>query len=260
MESSEWSLDLYLDQPIVILLTGTMAGFGSHVMPAANMGLDRDRQAVPQLYELLRNKIVSLQLAPGTVLSRAALAHEYGVSQTPVRDALLRLSEEKLVDVFPQASTRVSLIDITLARETHFLRRSLELEIVRELALHGDPLLIIDLQAHLKKQEILRDARNFAAFTEADMAFHHALYLAADMEPMWKMLISRSGHLDRLRRLHLPVIGKLERIVKDHQRIVAAIAEKNIEKAQLALREHLSGTLEYVPQIMRDHTALIRPL
>ncbi len=222
------------------------------------MGLDPDRKAVPQLYELLRNHILSLQLAPGTLLSRAALALEFGTSQTPVREALLRLADENLVDVFPQASTRVSLIDMTLAREAHFLRRSVELEVVRELILQDDPLVVVDLQALLKKQEILRDAGDFAAFTEADTAFHRALYAAAGMEPLWRLLHSRSGHLDRLRRLHLPVAGKLNRIVSDHQKIVAAIVERDIQKAQDALRDHLSGTLEYVPQIMQEHPELIR--
>ncbi len=222
------------------------------------MGLDPDRKAVPQLYELLRNQILSLQLAPGALLSRAALALEFGTSQTPVREALLRLADEKLVDVFPQASTRVSLIDMTLAREAHFLRRSLELEVVRELILQGDSLVVVDLQALLKKQEILRDAGDFAAFTEADTAFHRALYVAAGMEPLWRLLHSRSGHLDRLRRLHLPVAGKLDRIVSDHQKIVAAIVERDIQKAQNALRDHLSGTLEYVPRIMQEHPDLIR--
>ncbi len=222
------------------------------------MGLDPDRKAVPQLYELLRNQILSLQLAPGALLSRAALALEFGTSQTPVREALLRLADENLVDVFPQASTRVSLIDMTLAREAHFLRRSVELEVVRELILQDDPLVVVDLQALLKKQEILRDAGDFAAFTEADTAFHRALYAAAGMAPLWRLLHSRSGHLDRLRRLHLPVAGKLNRIVSDHQKIVAAIVERDIQKAQDALRDHLSGTLEYVPQIMQEHPELIR--
>src|SRR5690554_1988711 len=134
--------------------------------------LDRGRQAAPQLYELLRQKIISLELAPGTVLSRAELAVEFDVSQTPVREALLKLAEEKLVDAFPQASTRVSLIDVAFARETHFLRRSLESEIVRELALSHQPQLIGTLTELLRQQETARDTENFAAFTHADMAFH----------------------------------------------------------------------------------------
>lgn len=220
--------------------------------------LDRGRQAAPQLYELLRQKIISLELAPGTVLSRAELAVEFDVSQTPVREALLKLAEEKLVDVFPQASTRVSLIDVAFARETHFLRRSLESEIVRELALSHQPQLIDTLTDLLRQQETARDNGNFAAFTHADMAFHRSLYQAANKEPLWYLVRSRSGHIDRLRRLHLPVVGKQDRIISDHSRILDAIRRLDPEGAQQALRDHLSGTLEYMNQIQADHPHLFK--
>lgn len=226
---------------------------------ATKTRLDRGRQAAPQLYELLRQKIVDLELAPGVALSRGDLAAEFDVSQTPVREALLRLAEERLVEVFPQSSTRVSLIDVALARETHFLRRSIELELVRELAMAQDPALVQALEALVDGQERSRESGNLAAFTEADITFHRALYLALDKENLWYLVRSRSGHLDRLRRLHLPVSGKQERILADHRRIVDAIRRNDPVAAQQALREHLSGTLEYVGQIQANYPELIKP-
>src|SRR3954470_23891476 len=86
--------------------------------------LDRSRLAAAQVFELLRERIISLELSPGTVLSRAALAEEFRLSSTPIRDALMKLEEEKLVEVFPQHATIVSPIDLTLARQAQFLRRS----------------------------------------------------------------------------------------------------------------------------------------
>jgi len=219
--------------------------------------LDRGRQAAPQLYELLRLKIIDLELAPGVALSRSELAAEFRVSQTPVREALLRLAEERLVDVFPQSSTRVSLIDIDIARESHFLRRAVELELVRELALSNEVSVIADLKRLLQRQEALRDANDDTEFSRVDMEFHRAMYVALGREALWYLVRSRSGHLDRLRRLHLPAQGKRERIVQDHQRIVRAIEEADADAAQQALRDHLSGTLEYVGQIQKDHPDLI---
>ncbi len=104
--------------------------------------LDRDRQAAPQVFEQLRKLITSLALPPGSPLSRNALAEQFGVSSTPIRDALMRLEEEGLVEVFPQYATVVSRIDIGLAQQAHFLRQALELEIVKGLALgHPEPLI-----------------------------------------------------------------------------------------------------------------------
>src|SRR6201992_3056125 len=118
--------------------------------PAASASihrLDRSRHAAPQVFERLREMILSLELAPGTVLSRADLANRYGLSQTPVRDALMKLGEEGLVDIYPQHATVVSQINVTSALQAHFLRRSIELEVVRTLAEQRDAVLIAPLRA-----------------------------------------------------------------------------------------------------------------
>ncbi len=215
--------------------------------------LDRARHAVPQLYELLRAQIVSLELLPGAPLSRVQLSAEFGISQTPVREALLKLAEERLVDVFPQAATRVSLIDIAFAQETHFLRRAIELEIVRELAMNRPSALIAELKALLTRQEAMRGEPDLGGFTETDQAFHRCMYRAVGKEALWELVHSRSGHIDRLRRLHLPASGKLSRIVSDHSQILAAMENGNPSAAQDCVRMHLSGTLEYADRIRQEH-------
>ena len=111
-------------------------------MPSPKLRLDRSRHAAPQVFEHLREQIMSLELAPGAPLSRVTLAEAYGLSQTPIRDALMKLAEEALVEIYPQHTTVVSRIDIAAARQAHFLRRSIELEIVHVLAQQPDPLLV----------------------------------------------------------------------------------------------------------------------
>src|SRR3954449_10966073 len=109
------------------------------VRPGAR--LDRARQAAPQVFERLRNAILALELPPGSPLSRTDLAAQFGVSSTPVRDALMRLEEEGLVEVFPQHATVVSRIDVHAAHQAHILRRALETEMVRIAARQPGPAL-----------------------------------------------------------------------------------------------------------------------
>ncbi|HEX8606800.1 MAG TPA: GntR family transcriptional regulator, partial [Pseudoduganella sp.] len=111
-----------------------------HTLPGT-FRLDRSRSAAIQVYEHLRELIVTLALAPGAVLSRNELAGYFDVSVTPVRDALARLDDEKLVEVFPQHATRVRAVDLSSAREAHFLRLSVELEMVHVLAQKPNPAL-----------------------------------------------------------------------------------------------------------------------
>ena len=217
--------------------------------PHSGERLDRDRQAAPQVFERLRDMIVSLLLPPGSALSRAALAAQFGVSSTPIRDALMRLEEEGLVDVFPQHATVVSRIDVRLAQQAHFLRQALELEIVRLLAGSRDEALGAELTRTIARQQQFAKAGDFEQFMAADNDFHALLYAAADKQDLWALVRSRSGHIDRLRRLHLPSPGKAQDIVRHHRLITRAIGAGEPEEAQRHLRTHLSGTLNYLDTI-----------
>lgn len=218
--------------------------------------LDRSRQAAPQILEALRERILALELPPGTVLPRAELAERFGVSQTPVRDALMKLGEEGLVDIFPQHATIVSRIDVPSALRAHFLRRSLELEIVRELAGRSESevaRLMPVLQEPVGRQKRALQAHDFDTFTHADRDFHRQLAEAAGVGELWPLIRLRSGHVDRLRRLHLPTRGKAQSVLRDHQAILQAIAARDPAGAQAALRLHLAGTLTYVDEVRAKH-------
>jgi DNA-binding GntR family transcriptional regulator len=222
-------------------------------MSEVSFQLDPTRHAGQQVLESLREGIMSLQLAPGAALDRSQLAEQFGVSQTPVRDALIRLSEEGLVVVRPQHATLVSKIDVAAAREAHFLRRSLELEIVRELALHAADADVEGLRTQLALQKTLAARQDYRGFVAADKEFHRLTYAAAGMPRLWGLVQRMSGHVDRLRLLHLPTAGKTESIMRDHRAIVEAIGRRDPAAAQEALRQHLSGTLASVDEIRKRY-------
>src|SRR4051794_27041342 len=79
-----------------------------------------------QVYTIIREAIVSLRLLPGQALSENELATQYGVSRTPVREALIRLAGDGLVEVVPQLGTFVSRISELDVREAQFIREVLE--------------------------------------------------------------------------------------------------------------------------------------
>jgi len=209
----------------------------------------RSQQAATQVYEQLRDMILSLKLAPGAALSRADLQRQFGLSSTPVRDALMRLDEAGLVDVFPQSGTLVSLIDVPLARQAQFLRRAIEQEAVRVLAEDPDGELIEKLRAVIREQTALAKAKSLELFNDADLAFHRLLYEAAGIPDLWLLVRHRSGHIDRIRRLHLPIGGKAAQIVRDHTAIVNAIERGKPDVAQSELRGHLSRSLAFTAEL-----------
>ena len=209
----------------------------------------RSQPAAPQVFEQLRDLILSLRLPPGTVLSRAQLQRQFGLSSTPIRDALMRLDAAGLVEVFPQSGTIVSLISVPLARQAQFLRRSIEQEVVRVLAEAPDPGLVGRLRALIGEQVGRANEDDLERFNEADLAFHQMLYAAAGVPDLWALVRHRSGHIDRIRRLHLPIGDKAEQIVRDHAAIVDAIANGMPDRAQAELRGHLSRSLAFSDEL-----------
>ncbi|GGH19932.1 transcriptional regulator [Alsobacter metallidurans] len=221
--------------------------------------LERGRQAAPQVYERLRLRIMDLSLPPGAPLPRAELARRFGVSSTPVRDALMRLEEEGLVEVFPQHATVVSRIDVAAAHQAHILRRALETEIVRIAARQPDPGLGRALDQSVTRMRALFAIQDFAGFSSEDEAFHRRLFEAAGAPDLWALARSRSGHLDRLRRLHLPSPGKGEAILADHLAIARAVAEADPAGAEVAMRKHLAGTVANIDEIRARRPEFLRP-
>ena len=203
--------------------------------------------AVDQVYGHLRERILSFDLPPDATLHRSELAHDYGVSQTPVREALQRLEQDGLVQIFPQSKTIVSRIDLRDLRETHFFRVALETEAVRRLAQMDNKEVVKRAQTILNLQKALVGQDDqMDLFTDLDRSFHLALFEAVAMERIHVMMSRRLGHLARCQRLELPMQGKMEWIIGGHQAILDGIAAGDPNAAADAMRAHISGTIQRI--------------
>ncbi|KAA0698075.1 GntR family transcriptional regulator [Neorhizobium sp. P12A] len=215
--------------------------------------LDRTRQVAPQILEILRSRILSMDMPPSTILSRISLQSEFNVSQTPVRDALIRLEEEGLVEVYPQYATVVAKIDIGHSVQAHFLRLSIELEAIRRLTSESPEETAAALQRVLLRQEQELAPERYDVFDLLDKDFHRTLFERVGILGLWTTVRRQSVHLDRLRRLNLPMPGKMEAVLADHRAIIDAVRSGDPEKAVGAMRKHLSGTLSIIDLICEQY-------
>lgn len=197
----------------------------------------------------MRRRILSLELAPGSMLSRGDLQAYYAVSSSPIRDALIRLQEEGLVEIRPQARTRVSRIDLAQAREAHFLRSTLERAVVRQLAQQPVSGLADQLDHIIALQKDQVKAGDFRAFAQLDLEFHRALFSASHHLGLFEVIRRESIHIDRLRALHLPMGDKAQQILSDHAAIAAAIGSGIADEAEAAVAWHLSQSIAIAQQI-----------
>jgi DNA-binding GntR family transcriptional regulator len=174
------------------------------------------------VYTILKNAIQFLVLKPGTKIVEADLAAELGVSRTPIREALLLLSDELLVEIFPQRGTYVSKIDLSLAKEMAYMRHIIENEILlnmcREQAkvkdLVEDKLYFMNLA--VKKQDVTE-------FILKDDEFHGALFSYGKHDMIWKIISNTRSHYNRILVLDMMLPNSLNDSYRNHLKIVECI-------------------------------------
>ena len=209
-----------------------------------------------QLYHYIRRAILSLQYEPGTALSEKDLSSQFGVSRTPVREALIKLSEEGLVDVLPQRGSFVAPIRVSEVAEAQFIREALETAVVRRAAAHPSPALAAQLAHNLEGQRAAVERQELEAFLALDEAFHRSFCDFCDLPRAWKVLQHVRGQLDRVRYLSLPEPGHLEILLRQHEAIAEAIRLHAPDLAAAQLKLHLQEVFGSVDLLMRSHPAL----
>lgn len=210
--------------------------------------------ASARIYETLRARIVSLRLPPGTRFSRPELAASFGVSQSPVREALQQLEQVGLVASYRQSRTEVTRIDPSQLRHEQFLRAGIECEVVNRLAGLADKSALLKVRGILKMQEALAgDLDQIELFRDLDGEFHRELFAAAGQEALYGLVSDRSAQMARVRSLDLPRVSKMRSVIDGHAAVLAAIDAGDRHAASDAMRRHLSGTIERLPEIIAQH-------
>jgi GntR family transcriptional regulator, rspAB operon transcriptional repressor len=205
------------------------------------------------VYTALREAIVSLALVPSEALSENDLARQLSVSRTPVREALKKLADEGLVEIYPQTGTFVARIDMEAVNEAQFIREAIEVAVIAKTAQVATD---DDVKAlnHLLEQQSDANARgDLEAFYASDEALHAAFSQICGFKNTWRTARAVKTHLDRVRRLSLPLPQQIDGLIAQHAAVVTAVAEHDPAAAQRALRTHLREVLRLAPVVMERH-------
>lgn len=209
-----------------------------------------------QIYWLLRQAIVHLEMQPGAVISEKELCAEFGVSRTPVREALQRLADEGLVDIFPHSGTYVSRISFKVAEEGFVIRRALEIESVRKAVANVTDAEIDRLKTLIAQMEGILASNELEKYLDCDDMFHSAIAGISGYPRIWKFITLAKVHLDRMRQLSAPVPGHLAMVTEQHDTIVRALASRNADQAELAMRIHLDTSFAVMARMYEEQGAL----
>lgn len=184
------------------------------------------------IYHNLREEIINLYLEPGTSISEKELSEKYRVSRTPVREALVRLAQEGLVQIYPQKGTVVSLIDLSAVEEERFLREHLERAVVKEACMEFPKENILALEMNLKFQKMYIENNDYKELFNTDEEFHKIIFEGCSKKRIWNSINDGSTEFQRIRVLRLTVNSSWDNIYLQHKEIFNAIKNKNPEMAE----------------------------
>ena len=206
-------------------------------------GRPRAATASARIYSDLRAELVSMERRPGEVILEAEIALSYGVSRTPVREAILKLSDEGLVEIFPQSGIFVSRIPLAALPEAIIIRKALEETTARLAAERATPSQILTLHSILERQREADAASDRDGFHQADETFHATIAEVARYPGIWTLILQVKVNVDRFRRLTLPQTGRMAQVIAEHAVILAAIEQREPEGARRAMGAHLERLL-----------------
>lgn len=187
--------------------------------------------------DLLREAIVSGELAPGTRLVLEELSQRYNVSMTPIREALSTLESEGLIAQHPHRGAVVSALDREELLELYAIRAAVE----SLAAYHGVPRLTdADLTELVRLVGILEAfAGGWDAFLEVDMQFHRVIYRAADSRRWTETIEALWQRSRRYMLTSASAAGAIATLHADHRAILAACQARDAAAAAAALGAHL---------------------
>lgn len=214
-----------------------------------------DQARVPSVtdmvFDQLYDRIVSLDLPPGSRLSEADVAKQMAVSRQPVRDAFYRLSQKGFLLIRPQRSTVVAPISVEAVHRARFIRTALELETTRAALQRAGAADLAGLDELIARQQdaVDRDAR--AEFHALDDAFHARICEIAGQAHAWDVIRDSKVHMDRVRYLSLRNGAPLA--LADHRRILAGFRARDEAAATGEMRAHLSRIAGIIDGIRAEH-------
>ncbi len=195
-------------------------------------------------YEAIKYRIISLQLAPGSVIDEAALRADLELGRTPIREALQRLSMEKLVTIIPRRGTFVTDIRITDLQRLFEARLCLETFAVRLACQRGTSKHWTEMEKALAGLPEAEDGANNAVLIAIDEACHDIIYDASDNTFLQDTLIALYALSLRLWYFSLAQVGGMRTAILEHERILVALQARDADLAAQLMEQHIQ-TFQY---------------
>lgn len=201
-------------------------------------------------YENLRYRIITQDLAPGQLLNEGELMNQYQIGRTPLREVLLELQRDGLIQRIPRSGTFVAPLDLHLFRQVIEIRINLEGFAAQLAAERITPGQVDALRKVLQRVEELEgeDNENLEGLTQCEFDFHNILYEATHNQKLREILHELHGISARF--WYYLVFGRQELLdqFKDHREMMDALSRKEGKKARETMEDHIQSFVNKVKE------------
>ena len=204
-----------------------------------------------EVAERLRQRIFSHELPPGTWVDEQAIAAAYGISRTPLREALKVLASEGLVTLKPRRGCYVTEISERDLDEIFSVMALLEGQCAADSARKASEADFTRLRAIHDDLERAATARDIDGFFDANQAFHHEVQLIADNRWLTQAISDLRKVIRLSRHYSLFSEGRLEQSLAEHRTILDTLVRRDVAGAERTMREHISSGRRALAKIAR---------
>lgn len=191
-------------------------------------------------YRILKEKIVTLELPPASLLNESDLMSELHLGRTPIREALQRLALENLVVILPRRGTIVADLNMSDLQKIFEMRLELEIYAVRLAAERATPAEVAEMEALLAKSDEIIRRGDYHQLMQLDHQVHQLLARAAHNEFLEETLERLYTHGLRLWYISLHKVSRLQEAIAEHREIIVAIKMGDGSRAAEIMRTHIT--------------------
>lgn len=197
---------------------------------------------------ILIHNILTFRLEPGEQLQDKIIAEYIGVSRTPIHEAILELSNQHIIDIFPNRGTFVSLMNEKLARDIYEIRFACEPNIAAASLAYWTQKDILELKENLHMQTFFI-SQDLDRYMKLDDAFHRKIYMVGGKEGIFDIIEKNSFHFDRMRRLRHRLGHTEEKCLSDHGNILKSLEERDERAVKEFSEKHLIQSFENIIEL-----------
>jgi len=218
--------------------------------------VEQPAQLAELAYQSLHGSILSGRLKVGSLHNEMKLARELGISRTPVREALLELASQGLVEILPRKGIRVKLFSEQDVHEVFQVREIIEVGIVESVATSGRVEQLSDLRAVLEQQQSKADKGDDSGFLVADRLFHSTMCKLTGNSRLSVILENLRDLIHVMGAEALLREGRFLEVVAEHREIFKWLEACHPDGARNAMSRHLSRSKDAVLEQYRQHHAI----